>query len=76
VSEGCGDLLSSGSARFERRGGRNEPMRGSKNRDEKRAKAGEIRKVFKLARSERYIWPAKMPIRAVASEPGKRLIAS
>jgi len=73
----CGRLplsvstASSGSARLDRRAGRREPMRGSRYLDAKDATQGGSLYPLRLAKSERYIWPARMPIIDAAADPGR-----
>ena len=69
-------LVSSGSARFVRRGARREPTRGNMKRAENRTIEGGRRYVLRPAMSERYICPVIIPITATAADPGKRLSAS
>ena len=69
-------LVSSGRARFVLRGGRSEPTNGAKKRSDNRTTAGGSRYVLKPARSERYIWPVKIPTTATVNELGSGLIAS
>jgi len=83
ISSFCGDvsavpaiLVSSGSARFVRRGARSEPMRGNMKRVENRTIESGRRYVLRPAMSERYICPVIIPIIATAADPGRRLSAS
>lgn len=69
-------LASSGSARFDLRGGRRDPMNGARNRSENLRREGGRRYVLNPARSERYIWPVSMPTIATATELSGRLIAN
>lgn len=67
---------SSGSARFDRRGGRREPIKGFNTRSDRRMIDNGSRYELRPARSERYICPDTMPINATTKELGSLLMAS